>query len=148
MKAVDTNVLVYARRAETPQHTIALDLLRRLAEGNEPWAVPWPCIYEFLRVITHKRVFDPPTDLDVALDDLAKLFESPSLVLLGEGQRHRTHLKMAVAGGRAIGNLVHDAHIAALCLEHGVHEILTGDRDFARFPGLATRDPFAGPRPV
>ena len=141
MIALDTNLLVYARREEVTQHREARRLLESLAHGDEPWALPWPCVYEFLRVITHPRVFDPPTDLDRALEDLESLLASPSLVMLGEGPAHASHLRHMVDGGRTTGNLVHDAHIAALALEHGVREIWTLDRDFARFPGLRTRNP-------
>jgi hypothetical protein len=140
--ALDTNILVYARREETPHHRHALQILTRLAEGEQPWALPWPCVYEFLRVVTHPRVFDPPTDLDVALSDLESLLESPSLVLLGEGPSHREHMRRAVKDGHAEGNLAHDAHIAALCIEHGVRELYTADRDFQRFSGLKASDPF------
>ena len=87
--AIDTNILVYAQRAEAPHHAQATALLTGLAEGENPWALPWPCIYEFLRVVTHPRVFDPPTDLDVALEDLGSLLESPSVVLLGGGAGSR-----------------------------------------------------------
>jgi toxin-antitoxin system PIN domain toxin len=139
--ALDTNILVYARREEAPHHRDARALLTRLAEGAVPWAIPWPCVYEFLRVVTHPRVFDPPTDLDVAVDDLDSLLASPSLLLLGEGPAHLGHLRRVVMAGRAAGNLAHDAHIAALVLEHGVRELWTVDRDFARF-GVSVRDPF------
>lgn len=142
MIALDTNILVYARRQEAPFHRRAIELLRDLAEGDGPWALAWPCVYEFLRVVTHPRVFQPPTDLDVALEDLESLLASPSLTLLGEGPGHPAHLARMVTAGRASGNLVHDAHIAALLREHGVRELLTVDRDFARFPGIRTRDPF------
>lgn len=145
MIALDTNILVHARREELAHHQAARDLVKRLAEGEEPWALPWPCVYEFLRVITHPRVFDPPTDLDIALEDLESLLSSPALVLLSEGTAHRTHLRRTVEPGRALGNLVHDAHIAALAIEHGVRELWTLDRDFARFPGLRTRNPFMNP---
>lgn len=143
MIALDTNILLHARREELAHHAAARTLLRSLAEGVVPWAIPWPCVYEFLRVITHPRVFDPPTDLDVALDDLDSLLASPSLVLLGEGAAHRSHMRRAVAAGRANGNLAHDAHIAALVIEHGASELWTLDRDFARFPGVKARNPFA-----
>ena len=142
MIAIDTNILVYARREETPFHKEAKELLRNLAEGRGPWALPWPCIYEFLRVVTHPRVFDPPTQLEEALDDLGSLTEAPSLVLLGEGPGHFTHLRHMVSSGRTIGNLAHDAHIAALIREHGVDELWTTDKDFARFVGLRIRNPF------
>ena len=141
MIALDTNLLVYAYRKELPDHARAHRMLGRLANGDQPWALPWPCIYEFLRVITHHRVFDPPTELDKALADVESLLASPSLVLLGEGPAHGRHLRSMLDGGRATGNVVHDAHIAALVLEHGVHELWTLDRDFARFPGIRTRNP-------
>lgn len=142
MIALDTNILVYARREEAPHHREARTLLTKLAEGDAPWGLPWPCVYEFLRVVTHPRVFDPPTDLDAALEDLESLLASPSLVLLGEGPAHPGHLRHAVTAGRAAGNLAHDAHIAALVVEHGARELWTVDRDFARF-GIKTKDPFA-----
>jgi toxin-antitoxin system PIN domain toxin len=142
MIALDTNVLVYARRAETPRQARANELVRQLAEGDEPWALPWPCIYEFLRVVTHARIFDSPTKLEDAIDGIESLFDSPSLTLLGESPAHPGHLRRVVLGGRAVGNLAHDAHIAALALEHGVRELWTTDRDFSRFPGLRVRDPF------
>ncbi len=143
MIAIDTNILVYARRAELPLHKPALRLLARLAAGDEAWALAWPCVYEFLRVVTHPRVFDPPTDLDAAVEDIDSLMESPSLTMLGEGPSHGALLRQTVIGARAAGNLVHDAHIAALLLEHGVRELWTEDRDFARFPGLRVRHPLS-----
>lgn len=145
MIALDTNLLVHARREEAPLHPAALALLTDLATGSAPWALPWPCVYEFLRVVTHPRVFDPPTDLDTALTDLESLLASPSLIMLGEGPAHAAHLRRMVDGGRAAGNLAHDAHIAALAVEHGVRELWTLDRDFARFPGLRIRNPLSAP---
>jgi toxin-antitoxin system PIN domain toxin len=140
--AIDTNILVYARRAETPFHREAKLVIEELARGDRPWAVAWPCIYEFVRVVTHPRVFDPPSDLDVVLDDVESLLGSPSLVLLGEGPAHIAAMRETLRAARATGNLVHDGHIAALLLEHGVRELWTADRDFSRFPGLRVRDPF------
>jgi toxin-antitoxin system PIN domain toxin len=142
MIGLDTNILVYARREELPFHAKARALLTDLAEGDRPWALPWPCVYEFLRVITHPRVFDPPTELSTALGDLDSLLNSPSLALLGEGPTHPTHLSRMVREGHAAGNLVHDAHIAALVIEHGVREFWTTDRDFSRFPGVSLKNPF------
>lgn len=143
MQAVDTNVLVFGEITSSPHHRPARALLGRLAEGAQPWAIPWPCVYEFLRIVTHPRVYHPPVPLDIALSDMAAILASPSLVLLSETSRHAELLHDVIAGSGVTGNLVHDAHIAALCLEHGVSEIITGDRDFARFPGLRVVNPFA-----
>lgn len=143
MIALDTNILVYARRVELPLHDQARELLKSLAEGTSQWALLWPCIYEFLRVVTHPRVFSPPSDLDVVLGDLDSLLASPSLTLVGEGPSHFNHLRRTLRSGGVAGNLVHDGHIAALAIESGVKEFLTADRDFARFPELKSRNPFA-----
>jgi len=142
MIALDTNVLVYARRQETKHHAPARDLIDSLATGDEPWGLPWPCVYEFLRVVTHLRVFDPPTLLGPALDGLLSLMDSSSIRMLGEGSTHAMHMVRMASIGDARGNLIHDAHIAALCLENGVTELWTADRDFARFTGLRIRNPF------
>ena len=143
MRAIDTNVLVYAEIISSAHHDRALGLLTELAGDPRPWAVPWPCIYEFLRVVTHPRVFHPPVPMERALSDLGQILESPSLRLLSETPRHAEIVGRVLVGGNVSGNLTHDAHIAALCLEHGVSELLTGDRDFRRFPGLSVVDPFA-----
>jgi toxin-antitoxin system PIN domain toxin len=143
--ALDTNILVYARRQEAPHHREARTLLVSFAAGDAPWALPWPCVYEYLRVVTHPRVFDPPTRREDAVEDLESLLTSPSLSLLGEGPAHVSRMPDTVTGGDATGNLVHDAHIAALVLEHGVRELWTTDRDFGRFPGLRLRNPFEEP---
>lgn len=142
MIAIDTNFLVYARRIESIYHTEAKRLLAELSEDLRPWAIPWPCVYEFLRVVTHPRVFKPPTQLARALEDLDQLLDSPAITLLGEGPSHRAHLRNMVTAGRATGNIAHDAHIAALLREHGVREFWTTDKDFHRFPGIAVRNPF------
>lgn len=144
MIALDTNILVYARRQEATHHHQAKDLLREFAEGESPWALPWPCVYEFIRVVTHPRVFDPPSEMDVVLNDLESLLQSPSLTLLREGSRHAMFMERLIKAGQATGNLVHDAHIAALVVEHGGSELWTADRDFSRFPGIRVHNPFIG----
>lgn len=143
MQAIDTNVLVYAEIRTSAHHEKAATLLRQLAEGPIPWAIPWPCVYEFLRVITHPRVYHPPVPLSTALADLRRILSAPMLVLLQETEGHADIMMRLVSESGASGNLIHDAHIAALCLEHGISEFLTGDRDFSRFPSLTVRNPFA-----
>jgi len=141
--AVDTNLLVYAHRAESEWHDRAAACIRELAEGRAQWAIPWPCIHEFLAISTHPRIWNPPTPIESALDQVDAWIESPSLVLLAEGQEHWSELRTQIEAGRIAGPRVHDARIAALCLAHGVRALWTADRDFSRFPDLATANPLA-----
>lgn len=141
MQAIDTNVLVYSEIVTSIHHQTARRLLIGLAEGPRAWAIPWPCVYEFLRVVTHPRVFSPPVPIELALDDLGRILASPTLVLLSETERHAEVMERIIAESAVTGNLLHDAHIATLCIEHGVSELITGDRDFSRFP-VRTLDPF------
>jgi hypothetical protein len=142
VRAIDTNILVYAEIRSSPQHQVASQVLRELSEGALPWAIPWPCIYEFLRIVTHPRVYHPPVPLARALEDSKRILASPSLFLLQETPRHAEVMTRVLQESGVTGNLIHDAHVAALCLEHGVSELITGDRDFSRFPDLTVRDPF------
>ena len=144
MRAIDTNVLVYAEITTSDHHTTARLLIKELAEGAAPWALPWPCVYEYLRVVTHPRVFHPPVPMERALSDVRQVLASPSLRLLHETPRHPEVMEEVSRFSGVSGNLVHNAHIASLCLEHGVTELVTGDRDFSRFPGLEIVDPFSG----
>lgn len=136
MTAVDTNVLVYAHRQELPQHALAEERLRSLATGDAAWAIPVFCLGEFIRVVTHPRVFQPASTIEQALTAVAALTESASLRLLSPGDRYPSLLAEAIRAARATGNLVFDAQIVAVCREHGASELLTLDRDFSRFPGL------------
>jgi toxin-antitoxin system PIN domain toxin len=136
--AVDTNVLVYAHREELPQHRRARAKLVELAEAPARWAIPVFCLGEFLRVVTHPRLFDPPHELDDACEALARVLRSPSLVVLTPAERFWDLLDRAVREARAIGNLVFDAQIVALCRESGVSALLTEDRDFDRFREFRT----------
>ena len=129
-------MLVYARREESVLHERALAELAALAEGRAPWALPLPCLVELVRVLTHPRVLRPPSPLDGAFAFIDALMESPSMRLLCPGPKFVEHFCTAARGADARGNLAFDAQIAALCLEHGVREILTADRDFARFAAL------------
>ena len=144
MIAVDTNLLVDAHRTDSEWHERAAGCIRELAEAMTPWAVPWPCIHEFLAIATHPRIWDPPTPAAAALDQVEAWLESPSLMLLAEGPEHWSALRAQIKAGRIAGPRVHDARIAALCLTHGVLELWTADRDFSRFPSLTASNPLAG----
>ena len=84
MIAVDTNLLVYAHRKDSPWHEQAFHSIRRLAEGENPWAIPWPCLHEFLGIVTHPRIYVRPSLLAEALAQAEEWMRSPSLVLLSE----------------------------------------------------------------
>jgi uncharacterized protein len=142
LQAIDTNVLVYAEITSSQHHRRARQLLTQLAEGAVPWALPWPCIYEFLRVVTHPRVFHPPVPLEIAVADLKAITDSPSILLLSETDRHLELMTSLAKEAGVSGNLIHDAHIAGLCLEHGVTELISADRDFLRFKSLKIVNPF------
>jgi hypothetical protein len=141
MIAVDSNLLVYAHREDSPWHEPAFACLAGLAEGREAWAIPWPCLHEFLAIATHPRIYDPPTPLVKATDQVDAWLESPSVVLLAESEDHWLHLASLLRAGRVAGSVVHDARVAAICIQHGVRELWTVDRDFSRFPRLKTRNP-------
>ena len=144
MIAVDTNLLVYAHRKDSEWHQPARRVVAELAESPAPWAIPWPCVYEFYAISTHPQIYDPPSTSDQALDQLGAWLEAPSLVLLGESRSFWHRLEELLSAARLAGPKVHDARIAALCLDGGVRELLSADRDFSRFPALETRNPLIG----
>jgi toxin-antitoxin system PIN domain toxin len=141
MIALDTNLLVYAHRVDATWHETAYTRIRQLAESTALWAIPWPCIHEFFAVVTHPRVYSPPTPIEKAIEQIDAWMESPSLVLLGEADGYWPHLRMLLLKGRISGPMVHDARVASLCIQHGVRELWTADRDFSRFAGLRTHNP-------
>jgi len=139
--AIDTNILVYAHRVDSEWHSVAVEKLTELAQGRSPWAIPWPCVHEFYSIVTHPKIFTPPTPRETALDTLEAWQESPTLVLLSETPGYWRLLKSLVTGSKIAGPQVHDARIAALCLHHGVRELWSADRDFSRYAGLTVRNP-------
>ena len=141
MTAVDTNVLVYAHREDSPWHERASETVRDLAQGAAAWSVPWPCVHEFLAIVTHPRIYGPPTPIAKALEQIDAWLESPTLVLLSEGEAYWQVLSGLLGPGQVAGPKAHDARVAALCLHHGVRELWTADRDFGRFPAVTTRNP-------
>jgi toxin-antitoxin system PIN domain toxin len=142
--AVDTNILVYAHREDSPFHDPASKRIVELAEGSSTWSIPWPCVHEFLAIVTHPRIYAPPTPLPRALDQVAAWLASPTLVLLAESADHWPTLRALLASGRIVGAQGHDARIVALCRQHGVRELWSADRDFNRFAGLTVVNPLVG----
>jgi toxin-antitoxin system PIN domain toxin len=139
--AVDTNILVYVHRQDSLWHEAAYARIAELAEGRAAWAIPWPCLHEFLAIVTHPQIYNPPSPLATALAQVEAWLEAPGLALLAETGSYWPELRAMLTAGRVAGPQVHDARIAALCRLHGVHELWTSDRDFGRFPGLKATDP-------
>ncbi|MGH8961017.1 MAG: type II toxin-antitoxin system VapC family toxin [Jatrophihabitantaceae bacterium] len=139
MIALDSNILVYAHRLDSPFNRPAFELMADLAGGPARWAIPWPCIHEFYSVVTNLRMRRDPTPPAAAWAQLDAWLAAPGVALLGEARTHLDHLRALTVGAQTVGGQVHDARIAAICLSHGVSELITMDRDFSRFPQLRTR---------
>lgn len=142
MIAVDTNVLVHAHRRDSTRHEKASQELRDLAGSRRSWAVPWPCLHEFLAVVTDPRIFPSATPSATAVSTARAWFDAGARAI-GESSDHLAILGGLLESGVVLGAKMHDARIAAICLGHGVTELWTADRDFSYFPGLTTRNPFA-----
>lgn len=143
MIAVDTNVLVYAHRREPVEHARAWELLRGLAEGGEPWAIPWPCVYEFFSVVTNPRIWkETASTPERAWLQLEAWFDAPVVRVLAETADFSVVLAGFARRPRVRGPVIHDARVAAICIAHGVEKLYTRDRDFALFPELVTENPF------
>jgi uncharacterized protein len=139
--AVDTNILVYAHRRDSAWHEPAVAKMAVLCEGGNRWALPWPCVHEFLAIVTHPEIYSPPSTIAQALDQVEVWLAAPGILLLTEGEGHWLALRGVVEGGRTRGPQMHDARVAALCHQHGIDQLWTADRDFARFRGVKTHNP-------
>jgi toxin-antitoxin system PIN domain toxin len=139
--AVDTNILVYAHRHDSLWFEPARQALLGLVEGSAPWALPWPCVHEFIAISTNPNIYRPPTALPQALAQIEALLDSPSVMTIGEHSGYWPVLVRILAGAQVTGGKVHDARIAAICLSHGVSELWSADKDFSRFGELKTRNP-------
>jgi toxin-antitoxin system PIN domain toxin len=139
---VDTNVLVYAVNRDCPEHPVARSVLEGWLAGTVPWGVTWGIVYEFLRIVTHPKVFRHPLDATQALAFLDPVLGSELVTVLSPSERHQAVLHESVgAFGTPAGNIFHDLHTAVLMREHGVSEIMTADVDFRKFSFLTVTDP-------
>lgn len=144
MIALDSNILIYAHRRDSIHHKEAASALTSLAEGRSAWAIPWPCLHEFFAIVTHRRVYSPPSTTKEAVDQIEAWLEAPTVVLLAESDRHWSELKLIVTGAKITGPRIHDARIAAICRQHGVRQLWSADRDFSRFSGFEVLNPLIG----
>jgi uncharacterized protein len=139
--AIDTNILVYAHRSDITWHEKAVATLMPLLEGRTPWAIAWPCVHEFLGVVTNKRIYSVPTPIELAFAQIREWSMSSSFRFIGEAPEHLSVLEEIANAAQVTGGLIHDARIAAICMQHGVRQLWTADRDFSRFPDLKTYNP-------
>src|SRR5438552_2229052 len=140
VQLADVNVLVYAHREDSADHQAYRGWLMDLLHADQAFAVSDLVLSGFLRVVTHPRVFDPPTPLRRAVEFVIALRSRPNAVPVAPGARHwEIFLRLCDAAG-VKGNLVPDAYLAALAIESG-SEWITTDREYARFPGLHWRHP-------
>jgi hypothetical protein len=140
MVLVDVNVLVYAHREDAPNHRAYREWLTRLIGAEEAYGMADLVLSGFVRIVTHPRVFAPPSPLEKALAFARGLREQPNGVLVSPGPRHWDIFAALCRRASAKGNLVADAYLAALAIESG-SEWITTDRDYSRFPGLRWRHP-------
>ncbi|MBU2496410.1 MAG: PIN domain-containing protein [Candidatus Omnitrophica bacterium] len=144
MFVVDTNILVYAADEDSPFHTRCLELIEEWRKQASPWYTTWGILYEFLRVVTHPKVFRKPWSVGKAWTFVDTLLASPSLDVLLPGERHGTVAAEVLKSLPFLsGNLMFDAQTAILMKEHGLKRIYTRDADFFRFPFLEPVDPAA-----
>ena len=140
MRLLDVNVLLYAFRDAAPDHAKYRSWLESAVTADEPLGVSELVLSSFVRIATHPRVFDPPATVNQALGFANALRSAPNAVTVAPGSRHWSLFEQLCRRGDARGNLVSDAYLAALAVESGC-ELVTTDRDFARFPGLRWRHP-------
>ena len=140
MRLVDVNVLVYAFRADAPGHADHRAWVEALLGSDEAYAVSDHVLAGFLRIVTHPRIFHPPTPLDAALEFVHAFRDRSNAIPIAPGERHWGIFTRLCGEADARGNLVPDAWLAALAVESGC-EFVTTDRDYARFPGLRWTPP-------
>ena len=143
MIAVDTNILVYSQREDSQFFIPAERVLTLLINSEKSWAIPWPCIHEFLAIVSHPKIYNPPTPLQTALEQVERWLKVPSLNLLGETPVYWKKLTYLLVNSKVTGSQIHDARIAAICDAHGVKELWSADRDFSRFTHLSVRNPMS-----
>lgn len=141
---VDANVLLYASDTESPFHASAIELVDTVALGPEIVHLFWPTVMAYLRIATHPAVFARPLSHRDARANVEGLLHLPHVQVSGEADGFWDRFADVADDVAPTGNLVPDAHLAALMLQHGVRTIRTRDRDFRKFRGITVRDPFDG----
>ncbi|MBN2496676.1 MAG: type II toxin-antitoxin system VapC family toxin [Deltaproteobacteria bacterium] len=140
MKLVDVNMLVYAHRQDTAHHEVCHRFIDELVNGDQSFGMAELVLSGFLRLVTHPRIFNPPTPLAQALAFIQAIRKRRNHVVVAPGARHFSIFLRLVEASKARGNLIPDAYLAALAIESGC-EWITTDMDYARFEGLKWHNP-------
>lgn len=143
MILVDANLLLYAEDSFSDQHSAARSWWDQQLSGTEIVGLCWPVLTAFIRIATNPRLHQRPLTLDEACQRVQSWIEQPCVRLVYPTENHWGLLQQMLRSGQATGNLVTDAHLAAIALEHDC-ELYSTDSDFARFPGLKWRNPLTG----
>lgn len=141
--AVDVNVLLYASDEASPRHVAASRFLQRRTADPELFCLTWPTLMGYVRIATHPRVFARPLAPAEAVANVEALLSLLRVRVLTEAEGFLEVYREVTASVFVRGNLVPDAHLAAVLRQHGVQRLFTADADFKRFPFLDVRDPFA-----
>ena len=143
MILVDANLLLYAEDSLSAQHREARSWWDEQLSGTEPVGLCWPVVAAFVRIATNARLHRRPLTLDEACQRVQSWFDQPCVRLLHTTEHHWRFFRQMLRAGNATGNLVTDAHLAAVAVEHNC-ELCSTDNDFARFSGLKWRNPLVG----
>lgn len=144
MYLVDANILVYAADAGSEHHDAARDWLDEQAAGlPRSVGLPWPSLLAYLRLVTNPRIYSPPADPADAWQRIEDWLSRPASWIPVPGRGHQQALGEIMAATRPTGNLVPDAHLAALAREHGLSVVST-DSDFAKFDSVPWINPCTG----
>ena len=135
MILVDANILIYASDGDSPHHAKAHGWLDDRLNGPTRVGLPWTCLLAFMRIVTNPRVMARPAAMTAARSQIRTWLECDSVWIPTPGERHAEILDGLLALAGIHGNLVMDAHLAALAIEHGL-EICSADADFVRFPNV------------
>lgn len=148
MIAVDTQLLVYAHRAESAWHAQARDRIAELANTGRRWAIPMHCLVEFYANVTNARLYAPASTPRQAIAQTQAWLEAPTVAILSENAQTWSVACNLLLAAKITGSHAYDARIAAVCIQHGVTELWTSDRDFLRFPALRVRNPMIDLHPT
>ena len=140
----DLNLLLYAYRQQDPNHDVARNWWQGLVDGTEEVGIPWAVATGFVRLITHPSSPTGPIPVPIAIEHVSQWFQCPHILPTNPREQHLNHLLRILEATGVGGNLVTDAHIAALALEYDA-EVHSNDSDFGRFPGVRWHNPLQHP---